>query len=293
MQGRRGEPKDPPQERHRAHVVRGLAELYSGFEVVDRDLDLGDGRSVDWVGVDSTGRLIMVLMVDSDGTEPVIAALDALAFVQKNRGVLAGHLQNQRLRADVSPLVALVAESFSDRMLGRLSGLDSDAVRLFELRTVVSARGEHVYLAPIEAAPARAAVIAPRGTDVFVRGLDDAQRALAELALKRIGRIDDLVSHAASEKTITWRWKGELLCSLSAIDEDLEARVEPEGRNLRLTSTADIEAFVDLALQRYVDLLGSPGGPSGAVVKVPSLNLEPRELLSPAELEAFRQPTSP
>jgi hypothetical protein len=293
MQGRRGEPKEPPEERFRAHVVRGLGELYAGFEVVDRDLDLGEGRSVDWVGVDSTGRLILVLMVDSDGSEPVLAALDALAFVQKNRGVLAGHLQNQRLRPEVSPVVALVAESFSDRMLGRLSGLDSDAVRLFELRTVASARGEHVYLAPIEAVPARAAVIAPRGSDVFLRGLDEARRALAELALKRVGRIDDLVTHSASEKTITWRWKGELLCSLSSVDDHLDARLEPDGRTVRFTSTADIEAFVDLALQRYVELLGAASGPRIAANSGQGLAVEPRELLTPAELEAFRQPTSP
>lgn len=291
MQARRGEPKESPQERQRAHVVRGLADVYSGFEIVDRDLDLGENRNVDWVGVDSTGRLVLVLLVESDGVDPVIAALDALAFVQRNRGVLAGHLQSPRLRPEVSPVVALVAESFSDRMLGRLSGLDAESVRLFEFRTVASGRGEHVYLAPIEASPARTAVLAPRGSDVFLRALESERRELAEFALKRIARIDDLVTHAASEKTITWRWRGELLCSLSSLDDQLDARIEPDGKSLRLVAVADIEAFVDLALQRYVELLGAPAaGGATALLGTPS-NLEPRELLSPAELEAFRQPT--
>jgi hypothetical protein len=189
-------------------------------------------------------------------------------------------------------VVALVAETFSDRMLGRLSGLNPESVRLFELRTVVSARGEHVYLAPIDAAPARAAVLAPRGSDVFLRALDPARRELAEFALKRIARIDDLVTHAASEKTITWRWKGELLCSLGSLDDHLDARVEPDGKSLRLGSVADIEAFVDLALQRYVELLGAPtAGVAAPLLAGPASNLEARELLTPAELEAFRQPT--
>ncbi|MCK6445555.1 MAG: hypothetical protein L6Q99_04120 [Planctomycetes bacterium] len=297
MQSRRGEPKGEATDANRADVVRGLGELYAGFEVVDRELDLGEGRRVDWVGVDSTGRLVLVLLVREDGVEPVIAALDALAFVQKNRGVLAGHLQNQRLRPDVSPIVALVAESFSDRMLGRLSSLNAEAVRLFELRTVASARGAHVYLAPIEARPAREAVIAPRGAEVFLSRLDVERRALAELALKRIGRIDDLVGYTASEKTVTWRWQGELLCSLSSVDDQLDARIEPGGAGERLTSTADLEAFVDLALARYVDLLGAatpPGGGLGhGLAAAQEPRLEPRELLTPAELEAFRQPSSP
>lgn len=297
MQGRRGEQKGEATDRNRADVVRGLGELYAGFEVVDRELDLGEGRRVDWVGVDSTGRLVLVLLVREDGVEPVIAALDALAFVQRNRGVLAGHLQNQRLRPDVSPVVALVAESFSDRLLGRLSGLDAEAVRLFELRTVTSARGEHVYLAPIEARAAREAVTAPRGAEVFLSRLDVERRALAELVLKRIGRIDDLVGYTASEKTVTWRWQGELLCSLSSVDDQLDARIEPGGGSQPLTSSADLEAFVDLALGRYVALLGAvapPGGGFGhALAAAQEPRLEPRELLTPAELEAFRQPTSP
>lgn len=291
MQGRKGEAKEPLAERNRAHVAGGLAEFFPGFEVVDRDLDLGEGRVVEWVGVDSTGRLILVQMVAADGAEPVISALDALAFVQRNRAVLAGHLKSQRLRPDVSPVVALVAESFSERMLGRLSGIDAEALRLFELRTVVSARGEHVYLAPVAAAPTRAAVLAPSGRDVFLGGLDEPRRALAELAFKRIGRIDDLVGYTASEKTVTWRWQGELLCSLSSVDDRLDGRVEPDGRAQRLGAAADLEGFVDLALARYVELLGMPSGPRGASEPPTERPLGPRELLTPAELEAFRQPT--
>ncbi len=289
MQTRKRDSPEAPIERLKANVARGLTEIFSGFEIVDRELDLGENRRVDWVGVEATGRLVLVLLVEGDGVEPVLGALDALAFVQRNRSVLAGHLQSHKLRPEVAPIVALVAESFSDRLLGRLSGLNGEMTRLFELRTVASARGEHVYLAPIQPAPARAAMLAPRGTEVFVRGLDPSLKPLAELVLKRVARIDDQLSSAASEKAITWRWNGELLCTLATVDDQLEGQAHPDGNPVRVGAAADVEAFVERALQRYVDLLGNV--PRASEPQTSLESVEPHSLLSAEELEAFRQPS--
>lgn len=289
MQAPKGDGKKAPKSRPAASLAVGLAAVFTDFEVVDEDLDLGEERRVQLVGTDAAGRLVLVLLVQGDGVEPILAALDAISFVQRNRGVLANHFQSARLRPEVAPVIALVSEGFSDKLLGRLSGLSSELVRLFELRKVSSARGEHTYLAPIAPGSSREAIVASRASETFVRALPAAQRELADLSLRRIGRIDDQLVSSATEAQVTWRMAGELVCCLMSVDDRLEGQVPPDGRPRRIASVADVEAFVDEALKRYVGLLEEqqPARPQGEV-GLPEV--DPGPLLSPEEIEAFRQP---
>src|SRR5204863_7532884 len=162
-----------------------------------------EGRSIDWVGIDPSGRVVFALHCDGSGEEGVIAALDALVFFERNRAVLGQHLRSPRARASLAPTIALIADSFSELLLARLCGLGSASLRLLELRQLSSARGERAYLVPVAPSFGRNAPPAPRGPEAFLSALSEAKRPLGELLVNRIGRIDDQLTTSAGEHSLS------------------------------------------------------------------------------------------
>jgi hypothetical protein len=265
-----------------------LHEAFPDVEWVDRGMELGEGRAVDWIGVDATGRAVFALACESDGDAPVLAALDTLVFFERNRSVLALHLQAPRLRVSLAPIIALISESFSEQLLARLCGLGASGVRAFELHRLSSSRGEHAYLVPLLPSFARHAPPTPRGQESFLGALSEPQRATGELLIKRIARIDDQLVVSAGECSLSWRLGDEVLCSVALIEGVIEGQVPPVGEPWRIASSADVEGSVDLILQRYGSILGSATLAAGGDTPLFAAS-DAGMLLSPDEIAAFRQ----
>jgi len=243
---------------------------------------------VDWVGIDASGRAVFAIACEGEGDAPILAALDTMVFFERNRSALGQHLRAPRLRTALSPIIALVGESFSESLLARLGGLNASGLRVLELRRLASSRGEREYLVPLTPSFVRHPPISPRGQDSFLDVLSADQRPIGELLIKRIGRIDDQLVGSAGECSLSWRLGEESLCSVALIEGAIEGHVPPGVGPRTITTTADVERFVDGVLQRYVSILGStPTDPVGdPAMFVP---VDTGMLLSPEELAAFRQ----
>ena len=94
-------------------LERGLAESVPGLEVLDRELQLGEKSCADLAGIDASGRLVFVMLVDGDGDASALAVLDALAYARENGALLARHWKSARLRTELEAQVVLVADHFS------------------------------------------------------------------------------------------------------------------------------------------------------------------------------------
>ncbi len=268
--------------------VAALRDAFSDVEWLDSDLDLGEGRSIDWVGLDPSGRVILALRCDGNGDSGVILALDALVFFERNRAVFGQHLQSARVRASLAPIVALISDSFSEQLLARLCGLGAGGLRLLELRQLSSARGERAYLVPVTPSFGRNAAPASRGPEAFLAALAQSQRPLAELLVKRIGRIDERLSALAGDHSLSWRLGDEPLCSISQIEGLLEGQISPLGEPREISDAAQVEIFVDHVLGRYVGLLsGTAMTPSSDSAMFAAIDAG--MTLTPEEIAAFRQ----
>lgn len=268
--------------------VAALQDAFPDVEWVDRDLDLGGGHCVDWVGVDASGRAVFALACESDGDGPVLSALDTLVFFERNRSVLAQHLRTPRLRVSLSPIIALVGESFSEHLVARLSGLDARGLRVLELRRLSSSRGERAYLVPLALSFVRHAQAAARGKESFMDALSVEQRPIGELLIKRISRIDEQLVGSSGECSLTWRLGEETLCSVAHIEGVIEGQTPPQIEPRAIASTSDVERFVDSVLQRYVALLSSAPLPPESDTPMFAA-IDTGMLLSPEEIAAFRQ----
>lgn len=268
-------------------VARILGEVFPDSEIVDRDLAIGRGRSIQLAAVDAGGRLLLVLLAEESGDEIALAALDALAYARRNAQVLTSHFHSARLRPELPPLLVVVAASFDDVLLARLGALDPRLVRAFELRHVASSRGAGDYLAEIDpAGPAqpRERASEPAG---FLDALDPERRELGERLLRRIARLDEELQPTRRGQGLAWRLHDELVCSLTAREGAIEGQVPGTASVAPIETRDDVEGFLETIVQRYLSVIRGrpPGAPRGASS---AFGREP--LLTPEELAAF-EPT--
>ncbi len=288
----------------REGLVAALRASHPGLELIDADLDLGESRRADLVGVDPAGRLVLVLMVEGAGDAPILGALDGVAFCVRNRGLLGAHFESTRVDPELPPQVLLVAERFEEHLLARMLGLSGDSVRCLEVRRVTSRRGERVYLVPpVLPGPTPGA---PDGsaTRALLRALSPEAASLAEDLLRRLDRVDSDLGRQADGSGVAIAFQGEPLCSLRAVHGVLQGRVGPHGPLLPLPTRSDAAQYLEEVMARFRHLLaqdslsaltprdeglrpGAGGGEDDPILRA----LDPgAPILTQDEIAAFQQP---
>ncbi len=279
-----------------------LERNFPGLEILDRDLELSERFRADLVAVERSGRLVLVLLVEAEGDEPVLAALEALSFAEHNAAVLAAHFEEPRLRVDQPPRVLLVAQSFSPSLVARLKPLFGSAVELFEVRCVKSARGENVFLATVGG---ESQVLAAAGTateEAFLSRLGPDLESIARHAIDRMARVDEDLLLAVSGTRLTWSFRGAGLARLELVGDRVHGSVAPDHEPRALRSLAQVDFFVEEVLGRYVSSLGMDSGPlelpgmspelTKNLPELPetsaSLDLGEADILTAEELRAFQ-----
>ncbi|MFT4541972.1 MAG: hypothetical protein ACI841_001317 [Planctomycetota bacterium] len=269
----------------------GLGALISGLEFVDRDLELDAELRVDYIGLDTRGRLLLVLLVNEDDDATPLMALDVLAYARENLHLLSRHLTKGSLRADLDPLVALVAERFSTRLAARMLPL-RESIRLFEVRELRSSGGSASYLVPVGGPELAEPESASDGPVDFVALLPKDQRDLGYLLVRRISRIDTELECQASPDGLTWHYEGDEICSIRQVPTGIEGRVAGDGPRVAIRSARDVEVFIEEALGYQVERSEEPI--DGDLPDEDSLDEVPvprsdGPILSAEEIQAFQQ----
>lgn len=268
-----------------AAVGRLFAAGHPGFELLDRDLVLSRHRRVPFVGVDGTGRLVLVLCLEPETGDGASLALDALAFARARAPALVKHLNAPRLRSPLAVVVWVVAREFSADERVRLQRLEPGAVRMFECVCIESQRsvGEYLLEASAGSEPASGATVAPAAPAPSgpLAGLPQGLRELAEGVIRRVEHLDDDLEATRTPDHIAWRFQDELVCSISLMGGELAGAVPGGSFDGAISGTADVERFLGAAVQRYLAVLGH-----GDLIAVPRAGTA-MPLLTPEELAAF------
>jgi len=266
----------------------GLVEAVPGLEVLDRELQLGEGSCADLAGIDGSGRLVLIMLVEGEGDATALAVLDALAYARENGALLARHWKSARLRTELDAQVVLVADHFSTRLSQRLTSLGGTLVKFLEVHELSSKTGTASYLVPLRTLSSGAApgVLIP---EAYVASLPEYLRDPASLMLRRVGRIDEDLDCTATANGLQWRFQGEVLCSLSQGGERLEGFLAESSTAFNLVGDGQLDAFVERVLECYIERLDGAVRPLGEILEQVEIVPQDRgQLLSPEEIEAFR-----
>ena len=240
------------------------------------------------VGADAAGQLVLVLRVAGKGPEPVLACLDALAFLRRSAAVLVRDLDDSRLRPELPPRVILVARRFGKRLLRRLEPLLPDPVELYEERRLRSAGGSRVYLAPAGdrsetlEADARGA---EEALQALAAGLPESGRVLIGALVDRLSRIDDELERRAVRGGITWVFRGEPLARAEVRAGELEVSSPPGRRRRALYAEGDLDVFLEEVMGLFsqrLDVAPSRRGAESGLAR-----MEEGDILTREEHEAL------
>ncbi len=265
-------------------IVSALAAALPGIEILDRALEFDDGARAELAGVDASGRLVLVQVARANGEQAALDALDLFALARSTPELFARHLATEKLVPELGVRVVVIAETADARLAQRLAALADLGLVLCELRSVKSAAGEHIYLLPRTAVAGLAAAAPARSLESFLEGVPDERRELGRSLCDRLARLDDELRLEVGPESAGWHFQERLLVRLESRGGRLLGAVGPRGALRALESPRDADELLEEALARLVDGVGpgaSDGGAEGA-------RREPIALLSPEELEAFR-----
>jgi hypothetical protein len=265
----------------------GLREHLPGLEIVDRRLELMSGedgtRRVDLLGVDGSGRAVLIVFSDGASDDNLLVALESVAFARHHADLLARHVQSLRGDAPVAlrrpPLSVLVAESFAPRLLDKLALLPARELALYEVIEVKSGSRSSVGFRPVESAraPSRSA----RTTEQFIAALPPEMRACAEILVRRLPRLDERLTCTSSEDSLVWRVDERDLCRLDRVPEGLVASDATAPEPIPMRDPRDVGELLDRVIRA-----------SRGLPEKPAIGLERAhtQLLTPDEIAAFRDP---
>lgn len=270
-------------------LEQALEASFPDLVIVDGELELTEGVTVDVVGLDSSGHALFVCVVDGAGDATVLRALDLVRGLREHQDALYRHLDHPTLRVELPPLAVLVADAFESEVLARLACLGPGALWCLERRTIRSRASASTHLVPV--LPQDGAVVHNPGDPTeFCRHLAPEHRDLGLTLVARLTRIDDHLEYAGVDRGVRWSLAGEAVCRVCARDGRLEGSVAPHTALMSIDSSERLEGFVEEALGRALELLDSEDAGDGEGDPVRVSALDPSQpILTAEEIEAFRE----
>ncbi len=134
-------PYEPQSEKELHGIIeKELDSLEEGLSLLKYEMSVGRGI-LDFLCVDSGGRLMIVEVKISEDDNILFQALRYYADVNKNRYVIAGIFSENNINPKLPPRTVLIAKRFSDdiRLLGTLVVPD---VELYEYSTLKDSNDE-------------------------------------------------------------------------------------------------------------------------------------------------------
>ena len=264
-------------------LVLGAGE---GEEEGDESPEMGD-LVADWVALDSSGRLNLVVWLGDDRSllpaEPVDLALEMLHRVVQQLPFIQRHLGSEGVRTERPPRLVLIASHFVDGTVRKLAVLGAERVRLLEVHEVRSQSGASHHLVPRWPLVEEVEDVRP---DHFLDHLHGDLRPLAACLLQRLEHVDERVSLVGSgESSLEWSLLNEPLCWLEKSSQGLSGRIGGGGV-VELTDEPSADAFLEDVLRRYFQMLDvDPERPEGE--KTALVDQGMGLVLSSDEMDAF------
>jgi hypothetical protein len=185
--------KFTPQTESELHLIiqKELDALEDGLVVLQHEYTSTKG-TIDFLCVDSGGRLVIIEVKLHEDENVLFQALRYYDAVDKDRFLVAGAFKGSKIDPTESPRIVIIAEAFTED-LKRLTTLVVPDIELFEYTVVVTSAGEKgIVFHPVSLPAAERRVAEPKTVEKLIDYLreDRLKPALGNMrnAIKNLGK---------------------------------------------------------------------------------------------------------
>lgn len=260
-----------------------LQDAFPDARLVDEGLQAGP-FDADYLLVDGDGRLILVLVENSDGAQIALRSLDLISALPQLSHWLPRLLDDPVLDLHQAPEIVVVSTGGDAALCERLAAMNGD-LRLFVLCEARTRKASGAWLAEVALGPAGKSELGLAAT----ADLDTASEERLAFLTKRLMRIDDEVQVEERGGQIRWRVRGALLARARS-DQGQLVGWAGNSNEIDLSSDAGVELFLESCVERVVNLLEEHSGDEPALKQFEIVPRDPGMTLSQEELDAFRVP---
>ena len=258
-----------------------LDTIEFGLTIVERDLELEAGLSIEVLARDAAGRPVLVFAVDPDSWRAVpTRVLAARAWVAAGAQLLARFVPSEGIDYDLPPRLVVVGFELSADLLQLLADVRGE-VEVYQAQSLRVGGRQCVGVVP----RAGAGVTGLENSYQPPSGVADQARTLSVRFLDVVRRLDSSLQVIGDRYSRRFSLAGSLLAELYLERGVMCVRL-PGMSPLLLRSKADCNVALDHLMRRYLDLNGVGGSAADVSIDTPP---HPRELRDSGTLQRLRE----
>lgn len=133
------------KEKLRDNIFKNSVALYQGLTFIDSQLGTEEEGIIDFLGVDKAGRPVIVDFDTQENDNLIIYSLSQVQWLVKIKSLIKRLYFNENVDFNQTPLILLIAPSFSDKAKSAIKQLSTIEIKFIEYRCL-SVQGQDIVV---------------------------------------------------------------------------------------------------------------------------------------------------
>lgn len=126
-------------------IVKNPQSLMDGLTFIDFQLGTDEQSIIDFLGVDGTGRLVLVNFDIGSNDGMFLAVLSQMHWLKKNQALIKRLFFSENIDFSLDPQILLVSDSFSEKLKSAAKQIKPQDIKLVEFK-YITAQGKDAII---------------------------------------------------------------------------------------------------------------------------------------------------
>ena len=136
------------REKLKEIILKNPSCLSPYLKFIDTDLYTEEG-SIDFLGVDKAGRLVIVNFDIEESNEALISVLSQVQWLKKCESLIKRLFSSEKVDFTLPPQIFLVASCFSDKLKSAAKQISMQDIKLIQFKYLINKTQEAIYFEEI------------------------------------------------------------------------------------------------------------------------------------------------
>ncbi|MCP4649309.1 MAG: hypothetical protein GY853_04390 [PVC group bacterium] len=119
-------------------ILKNPGDIQSELGFIDFQFGTAEEGVIDFLGVDSTGRLVIINFDTKENDELLVTALSQMRWLKKNENLVKRVFFSENVDFNQDPLILLICPGFSRKLISAAKELSGHDLRFVQFQYVIS-----------------------------------------------------------------------------------------------------------------------------------------------------------